>query len=92
MAKWRLASRYPGRNEPTRRVTIDLPWVHRELRRPGVTLQQLWCEYRDAAAAGPRAGTPYGYSQFCDLYADFRQRADLSVNGGFVPSKFDGRR
>ena len=27
--------RYPGRNEPPRRVPIDLPWVHRELRRPG---------------------------------------------------------
>jgi len=71
--------RYPGRNELTRRVAIDLPWVHRELRRTGVTLQQLWCEYRDAAAAGPQAGTPYGYSQFCDLYADFRKRADLSM-------------
>ena len=22
--------RYPGRNEPPRRVPIDLPWVHRE--------------------------------------------------------------
>ena len=30
--------RYPGRNEPPRRVPIDLPWVHRELRRTGVTL------------------------------------------------------
>ncbi len=72
--------RYPGRNEPPRRVPIDLPWVHRELRRTGMTLQQLWIEYRDGAAAGlPSGGTPYGYSQFCDLYADFRQRADLSM-------------
>ncbi len=72
--------RYPGRNEPPRRVPIDLPWVHRELRRTGVTLQQLWLEYRDAAAQTPPAGgTPYGYSQFCDLYADFRAKADLSM-------------
>jgi transposase len=72
--------RYPGRNEPPRRVPIDLPWVHRELRRTGVTLQQLWFEYRTAAAEGlPSGGAPYGYSQFCDLYADFRQRADLSM-------------
>lgn len=72
--------RYPGRNEPPRRVPIDLPWVHRELRRTGMTLQQLWIEYRDGAAVGlPSGGTPYGYSQFCDLYADFRQRADLSM-------------
>ena len=27
----------------------------------------------------PSGGTPYGYSQFCDLYSDFRQRADLSM-------------
>lgn len=33
--------RYPGCNEPPRRVSINLPWVHRELRRTSVTLQQL---------------------------------------------------
>jgi len=72
--------RYPGRNEPPRRVPIDLPWVHRELRRTGVTLQQLWFEYREAAAQSlPSGGTPYGYSQFCDLYADFRDKTDLSM-------------
>ncbi len=72
--------RYPGRNEPPRRVPIDLPWVHRELRRTGVTLQQLWIEYREAAAHSlPSGGTPYGYSQFCDLYADFREKTDLSM-------------
>ena len=72
--------RYPGRNEPPRRVPIDLPWVHRELRRTGVTLQQLWLEYREAAAQSlPSGGTPYGYSQFCDLYADFREKTDLSM-------------
>jgi transposase len=72
--------RYPGRNEPPRRVPIDLPWVHRELRRTGVTLQQLWLEYREGAAQSlPSGGTPYGYSQFCDLYADFRDKADLSM-------------
>jgi transposase len=64
----------PGCNEPFRRVPSDLPWVHRELLRTGMTLQQLWIEYRDDAAAGlPWGGTPDGYSQLCDLYADFRQ-------------------
>ena len=72
--------RYPGRNEPPRRVPIDLPWVHRELRRTGVTLQQLWLEYREVAAKSPPSGgTPHGYSQFCDLYADFREKTDLSM-------------
>lgn len=72
--------RYPGRNEPPRRVPIDLPWVHRELRRVGVTLQQLWLEYRETTAQSfPSGGTPYGYSQFCDLYAAFRDKTDLSM-------------
>jgi len=69
-----------GRNEPPRRAPIDFAWVHRELRRTGVTLQQLWLEYREAAAAGPQTGaTPYSYSQFCDLYAGFRAKVDVTM-------------
>jgi transposase len=69
-----------GRCEPPRRVPIDFAWVHRELRRVGVTLQQLWIEYREAAASGPATGsTPYGYSQFCDLYASFRGKVDVTM-------------
>lgn len=40
----------------------DWSHVHRELRRPGVTLSLLWEEYREAHPKG------YGYSRFCDLY------------------------
>jgi len=40
----------------------DWPTLHRELRRPGVTLMLLWQEYRAAAPEG------YGYSRFCELY------------------------
>jgi hypothetical protein len=36
--------------------------VHRELRRPGVTLQLLWEEHRAVHPDG------YGYSRFCELY------------------------
>jgi transposase len=68
-----------GRNEPPRRAPIDFDWVHRELRRVGVTLQQLWLEYREALATGPQAGAPYGYSQFCDLYAGFRAKVDVTM-------------
>lgn len=72
--------RLVGRNEPPRRVPIDFAWVHRELRRTGVTLQQLWIEYREAAAAGPATGAaPYSYSQFCDLYAGFRDKVDVTM-------------
>jgi transposase len=35
---------------------------HRELRRPGVTLQLLWEEHRAAHPDG------YGYSRYCELY------------------------
>jgi transposase len=40
----------------------DWGWVHRELRRPDVTLALLWEEYRAGGADG------FGYSWFCDLY------------------------
>src|SRR5258705_4298758 len=40
----------------------DWAWVHRELRRPNVTLALLWEEYRAGAPDG------FGYSWFCDLY------------------------
>jgi transposase len=68
-----------GRNEPRARVPIDFAWVHREMRRTGVTLQLLWVEYRDAAAAAGHGGRAYHYSQFCDLYADFRGKVEVSM-------------
>jgi transposase len=40
----------------------DWAAVHRELKRPGVTLALLWDEYRGGHPAG------YGYSAFCDHY------------------------
>ena len=45
-----------------------------------MTLQQLWIEYREAAATGPSTGAaPYSYSQFCDLYAAFRGKVDVTM-------------
>ena len=49
------------------RAPIDLPWVHRELRRKGVTLQLLWQEYREANADRPT----YQYTQFCQHHHDY---------------------
>ena len=46
----------------------DWAWVHRELRRPNVTLALLWEEYRAAAPDG------FGYSWFCDLYREWAGR------------------
>src|SRR3984893_262308 len=46
----------------------DWAWVHRELRRPNVTLALLWEEYRAGAPDG------FGYSWFCDLYQGWAGR------------------
>src|SRR5947208_14664180 len=46
----------------------DWGWVHRELRRPNVTLALLWEEYRAGAPDG------FGYSWFCDLYRGWAGR------------------
>jgi transcriptional regulator with XRE-family HTH domain len=46
----------------------DWAWVHRELRRPNVTLALLWEEYRASAPDG------FGYSWFCDLYRGWAGR------------------
>jgi transposase len=45
-----------------RRPQPDWPTIHRELRRPGVTLQLLWEEHRGTHPDG------YGYSRYCELY------------------------
>jgi transposase len=50
-----------------RRPQPDWPAVHRELRRPGVTLQLLWEEHRGAHPDG------YGYSRYCELYRSWER-------------------
>jgi len=73
----------PERNLPPQRVPIDFEWVHREMRRAGVTLQLLWVEYRDAHAHHERDDgrerRPYSYSQFCELYVEYRGRLDVTM-------------
>jgi transposase len=49
------------------RASIDLAWVHRELRRKGVTLQLLWQEYREAHGDT----STYQYTQFCQHYGAY---------------------
>jgi len=69
----------PGRNVPVDRVPIDLDWVHREMKRKGVTLQLLWVEYREASQHDEQGRRPYQYSQFCDRYRQFRGRVDAVI-------------
>jgi transposase len=71
--------RYVDRNEPSLRAPVDFVWVHRELRRTGVTLQLLWLEYQESVAKTGGDARPYQYSQFCDLYAGFRDKVEPSM-------------
>ncbi|MFA6135684.1 MAG: IS21 family transposase [Phycisphaerae bacterium] len=61
----------PPAERPRSRPLPDWDTVHRELRRPRVTLQLLWEEYRQLHPDG------YGYTQFCEYY--HRWRAPLEV-------------
>jgi transposase len=51
-----------------RKAEPDWIQVHRELRRPGVTLMLLWEEYRAREPGG------YGYSRWCELYRAWEGR------------------
>jgi hypothetical protein len=56
-----------------RKAEPDWTHVHRELRRPGVTLMLLWEEYRAREPGG------YGYSRWCDLYRTWEGRLSPSM-------------
>src|SRR5215472_6654917 len=60
-----------GGSTPGKRLKAEPDWavVHRELRRPGVTLLLLWEEYRTAHQGGG-----YGYSRWCELYRSWEAR------------------
>ena len=60
---------FPDEHHPVRtRPEPDWAAIHRELRRPGVTLQLLWEEHRGAHPDG------YGYSRYCELYGAWEGR------------------
>ena len=68
--------------EPTlARPLPDWSYVHRELKRRGVTLLLLWQEYRAAHADG------YGYSRFCDLYRVWRGSISPTMRHAHGPAE-----
>jgi transposase len=82
---WALASTFsddelqarlypPPRPRSTYRHEPDYPALHQELKRPSVTLQLLWEEYR--AGAGEHA---YRYSAFCEKYRAWAKRLKRSM-------------
>lgn len=56
-----------------KRPEPDVTWIHRELRRKGVTLLLLWHEYRSQYPNG------YGYSIFCEIYRNFKDKLNPSM-------------
>ena len=64
------AQLYPNK-EPYRRKKLPVPdwqFIHKELKRKGVTLSLLWMEYRQDHPQG------YGYSQFCERYRVWKKQ------------------
>ena len=67
----RLYGRPAGARPSARREALDFAAVHKQLaRRKHLTLQLVWQEYREQHPDG------YGYSQFCELYRDWKTRRD----------------
>ena len=78
-AEWddqRLEETVFGAEDLFSRATRPLPemaYLHRELRRKGVTRQLLWEEYRREHPQG------YAYTQFCEYYERWCQTLDPSL-------------
>jgi transposase len=49
----------------------DSAYIEQELKRPGVTLQLLWQEYKEAHPDG------YQYSRYCEIYEMWRKKNDV---------------
>lgn len=64
---------FPKTPEPVDRAAPDMGQIHRELRRPGVTLQLLWFEYKEQHPDGCQ------YSQFCNLYRHWAKKLDYGL-------------
>ncbi len=58
---------------PEKRQMPSLEYIHKELKKKGVTLQLLWYEYKQANLEG------YQYSQFCFLYHQWAGKLDTCL-------------
>ena len=58
----------------------DFEWVHREMAKPGVTLQLLWMEYSDKCCDSGLL--PYQFTQFRKYYRDYllKTKATMHIN------------
>jgi transposase len=63
----------PERSDEEPRPEPDCHWIHRERKRPGVTLELLHMEYLEANPGGLQ------YTSFCNRYRAFLKRRGLSM-------------
>ena len=65
---------YPEKGLSRRKILQpDWKYVHKELKRKGVTLSLLWVEYRQEHLDG------YGYSQFCQHYREWKEQLNPTM-------------
>ena len=57
----------------SKKETPDYAYIHRELKRRGVTRLLLWEEYREQNTHG------YGYTQFCELYKQWNKKVTVTM-------------
>lgn len=62
-----------GKPPSAQRPLPEMPLLHLELKKPGVTLQLLWEEYRSVHPEG------YRYSQFCHYYREWEKRLGVTM-------------
>ncbi len=62
----------PAPNPRSAKAPVDMEYIHREMRRKGVTLYLLWQEYKQA-----HAEDGYQYSPFCAHYRRYRKTLDV---------------
>jgi transposase len=58
---------------PENRGMPPMDYLYQELKKKGVTLQLLWCEYKQANPQG------YQYSQFCKRYQNWVDKLDICL-------------
>jgi transposase len=64
---------FPPGKKTASRPQPDCVYIHNELKKKGVTLIQLWAEYREENPSG------YCQSQFCDIYNRFAEKLNISM-------------
>jgi len=57
--------------EESKYAEPDVEYIHREMKKKGVTLTLLWEEYKEANPDG------FMFTQFCKRYRDFRKQNDV---------------